>query len=153
LAAGVNEANVASALRETRIRGRFHRVPGDVEWVLDVAHNVPAAQGLRANLASLPRAGRTIAVCGVLADKDIAGITAQIAPAVDAWVLADLEGPRAVPSMELATRLPADAVIIARESNVAAACRVARAAAKPGDRIVVFGSFLTVGPALDFLGI
>jgi dihydrofolate synthase/folylpolyglutamate synthase len=144
--------SVSRALHETRIRGRFQVVPGEVEWVLDVAHNVAAAEGLRANLATLPPR-RTHAVCGVLGDKDIAGITAAIAPAVDTWTLAGLDGPRAVPARELESRLPAGAVVIAREDGVAAACRAARAAARPGERIVVFGSFLTVGPALEFLGI
>jgi len=156
-ATDLSHANVARGLREVRVRGRFHRVPGavpgDVEWVLDVAHNVPAAEGLRANLATLPPARRTIAVCGVLADKDISGITAALAPAIDAWVLAALDGPRAVTTSELAARLPPAAQVIARADDVAGACRAAREAARPGERIVVFGSFLTVGPALEFLGI
>jgi dihydrofolate synthase / folylpolyglutamate synthase len=143
---------VARALRHTRIRGRFQVVPGEIEWIFDVAHNVPAAEGLRANLETLPRR-RTLAICGVLGDKDIAGITAAIAPAVDAWILAGLEGPRAVATDDLESRLPMGARVLARESGVAAACRVALAMAAPGDRILVFGSFLTVGPALEFLGI
>jgi dihydrofolate synthase/folylpolyglutamate synthase len=151
-ATDLSAENVARALREVRIRGRFQRVPGDVEWVLDVAHNLPAAELLRANLATLP-VRRTIAVCGVLADKDIAGITAALAPAIDAWVLAGLEGPRAVAVADLAARLPTGAQVIAQVAGVAGACRAALAAARPGDRVVVFGSFLTVGPALEFLGI
>jgi dihydrofolate synthase/folylpolyglutamate synthase len=151
-ASSLSSATVAQALRAVRIRGRFQVVPGDIDWVLDVAHNVPAAEGLRGNLATLP-SKRTIAVCGVLADKDIAGVAAAVAPAIDAWVLAALEGPRAVDTKELAARLPAGANVIAHARDVADACRAARAAAKPGERIVVFGSFLTVGPALDFLGI
>jgi dihydrofolate synthase/folylpolyglutamate synthase len=148
----LDQPAVARALSETRIRGRFQVLPGEIEWVLDVAHNVAAAEGLRRNLATLP-ARRTHAVCGVLGDKDIAGITAAIAPAIDTWTLASLEGPRAVPTRELESRLPAGAVVIAREQGVVAACRAALAAAQPGERIVVFGSFLTVGPALEFLGI
>lgn len=151
-ASGLASATVAQALREVRIRGRFQVVTGEIEWVLDVAHNVPAAEGLRGNLSTLPRK-RTLAVCGVLADKDIVGVTSAVAPAIDAWVLAGLEGPRAVDTGELAARLPVGAQVIARARDVADACRVARDAAKPGDRIVVFGSFLTVGPALEFLGI
>ncbi|HUQ12428.1 MAG TPA: bifunctional tetrahydrofolate synthase/dihydrofolate synthase [Steroidobacteraceae bacterium] len=143
---------ISRALRDTRIRGRFQVIPGDIEWVLDVAHNVPAAEALRINLASLPPR-RTQAVCGVLGDKDIAGITAAIAPAIDTWTLTGLEGPRAISTRDLESHLPAGAVVIARETSVAAACRAALAAAAPGERIVVFGSFLTVGPALEFLGI
>jgi dihydrofolate synthase / folylpolyglutamate synthase len=140
------------ALRETRLRGRFQVVPGEVEWVLDVAHNVPAAEELRANLASLPRR-RSLAVCGILGDKDIPGIAAAVAPVVDAWIIAALESPRAVRPAEIAACLPADSRVITQAVDVAGACRAALEAARPGDRIVVFGSFLTVGPALEFLGI
>jgi dihydrofolate synthase/folylpolyglutamate synthase len=147
---------VARALRAASIRGRFQVLPGippdDVEWVLDVAHNVPAAEGLRDNLAVLP-ARRTVAVCGVLGDKDIAGIVGTLAPSVDAWVLAGLAGPRAVSTQALSAALPSGSRIVAHADSVAQACDLARTAAAPGGRVVVFGSFLTVGPALDFRGI
>jgi dihydrofolate synthase/folylpolyglutamate synthase len=144
---------VSQALRATRLDGRFQIVPGPVEWVLDVAHNVPAAEGLSANLRARPRATRTIAVCAILGDKDILGITAMLRDEFDVWILATLDGPRAVSTRELAARLPTNAVVHAQSVDVTAACRAARDLAKPGDRVVVFGSFLTVGPALDFLGL
>ena len=142
----------ARAMRDTRLRGRFQVHAGEIEWVLDVAHNVPAAAGLLANLAALPRR-RTLAVCGILGDKDIAGITDALAPVIDGWILVGLEGPRAVSTDVLAERLPAGSTVIATAADVREGCRLARDAARPGDRIVVFGSFLTVGPALEFLGI
>jgi dihydrofolate synthase/folylpolyglutamate synthase len=148
----LDASRVATALTHTQLPGRFQIVPGEVEWVLDVAHNVPAAEALAANLRTLERR-RTLAVCGILGDKDIRGIAEAVSEYIDAWCLVALEGPRAVSLDELASRLPAGAVVVNRASDVAAACRVARAAASPGDRIVVFGSFLTVGPALDFLAI
>jgi dihydrofolate synthase/folylpolyglutamate synthase len=123
-----------------------------VEWVLDVAHNVPAAQVLARNLATLP-ARRTIAVFGILGDKDIGGILATLATRIDAWVPVSLSGPRSVSAQSLAARLPQAASIVELATDVTAGCRAARDAAAPGDRIVVFGSFLTVGPALEFLGI
>ena len=156
IAAGVDvkiTAEIASeAMRTVQLPGRFQRIPGAVEWILDVAHNVPAAQGLAVNLHALPRA-RTIAVCGVLGDKDIQGITAALGPCIDDWVLVALEGPRAVSTRELAGRLPPGARILAQAPDVADGCRLARAAVRPGDRILVFGSFLTVGPALEFIGL
>jgi dihydrofolate synthase / folylpolyglutamate synthase len=143
---------VATALRTVRLPGRFQIVPGEVEWVLDVAHNLPAAVELDANLRALPRR-RTFAVCGILGDKDIAGITAALADQVDEWILVSLSGPRAVSASELATRMPRGAVIAAQVADVTGACGIARARAQPGMRILVFGSFLTVGPALEFLGL
>jgi dihydrofolate synthase/folylpolyglutamate synthase len=142
----------ARALRETRVRGRFQVHPGEVEWVLDVAHNVPAAEALRDNLAALPRR-RTLAVAGILGDKDIAGIVTTLAPAIDGWILAALDSPRAVDTRTLASSLPPGSHVIAQATDVPSACRLARDASRPGDRIVVFGSFHTVGPALEFLGI
>jgi dihydrofolate synthase/folylpolyglutamate synthase len=148
---GLTHAAVSAGLAAVRVAGRFQIVPGDIEWILDVAHNVPAAQVLSANLKSLPRR-RTLAVCGILGDKDIRGITAALGTNIDAWFLAALEGPRAVSTAELAARLPEGARVSVQAPDVGAACRAARAAAQPGERIVVFGSFLTVGPALEFLG-
>ena len=133
--------------------GASNVVPGEVEWILDVAHNVPAAETLRDNLRHLPRARRTLAICGILGDKDIRGITARLAADVDAWILAALEGPRAVGTQQIAAALPPDAAVIAQASDVAEPAGWRARRARPGDRVLVFGSFLTVGPALEFLGI
>src|SRR5262245_38435807 len=98
----LDHARVTAALRGVHVAGRFQRIPGDVEWILDVAHNVPAAEILRDNLRRLPRARRTLAVCGILGDKDIRGITSRLAADVDAWILASLGGARAVSTAQLA---------------------------------------------------
>jgi dihydrofolate synthase/folylpolyglutamate synthase len=149
----LDRASVSAALRDANVAGRFQRVTGEVEWILDVAHNVQAAEALRDNLRRLPRARRTLAICGILGDKDIRGITATLAADVDGWILASLEGARAVSTQQLAEALPPGASVLAHASDVAEACRFARAAATSGERVLVFGSFLTVGPALEFLGI
>jgi dihydrofolate synthase / folylpolyglutamate synthase len=141
------------ALTSVRVPGRFQRVPGEVEWILDVAHNVPAAEALRDSLRRLPAARRTLAICGILGDKDIHGITSTLSAEVDGWILAALDGPRAVSTQQIAEALPASASVLSHANDVAEACRSARAAARPGDRVLVFGSFLAVGPALEFLGI
>jgi len=147
----LTHACVSQALRSVRLAGRFQRIPGETEWILDVAHNVPAAQGLAANLRALPRA-RTIAVCGILGDKDMQGITAALGAEIDTWILVALDGPRAVSTQELRGHLPVGATVLGTVASVAAGCRMARDAAAPGERVLVFGSFLTVGPALEFLG-
>ena len=149
----LDEAAVAAALRDVHVAGRFQRIAGEVEWILDVAHNVPAAEILRDNLRRLPRARRTLAICGILGDKDIRGIAATLGGEIDAWILTSLEGARAVGTPQIAALLPPGSTVLAHARNVAEACRAARAAAKPGERVLVFGSFLTVGPALEFLGI
>ncbi len=146
---------IGQALRQLRLPGRLQieRI-GDVEWILDVAHNEPAAQVLAAALAARPHQGRTIAVTGILLDKDAAAITRSLDSEIDAWVLAGVSNePRGQSAQELAARLPPLRSIPMQELDVPRACERARVLARPGDRIVVLGSFHVVGPALAWLGL
>jgi len=142
-----------AALGAVSLPARFQILPGEVEWILDVAHNAPAAAQLAAGLAARPCAGRTLAVAGILRDKDARAIGAALDAQIDAWVLCGLEGPRGESASELERRLGPLSAPHSLADDVASACRRARSEAKPGDRIVVFGSFHTVGPALDWLGL
>lgn len=127
-------------------------LPVATEWILDVAHNPAAAQALAAQLAARPTSGRTIAVCGILGDKDIESIAGALQDAFDAWVVVGLQSARAVAVDALAQRLAKmNANVAATAADVSAGCEVAQKMARAGDRIVVFGSFLTVGPALEWL--
>jgi dihydrofolate synthase / folylpolyglutamate synthase len=151
--AALDSVTVAKALGRVRLAGRFQIVPGPVEWILDIAHNPPAAEVLAAQLRERPCRGRTLGVVGILGDKDAPAIAQALAPVFDRWVLCGLEGPRGIPAAELARRLePLVRAPILAES-VAAGCEAARAAARPADRVVVCGSVLTVGPALEWLGV
>jgi dihydrofolate synthase/folylpolyglutamate synthase len=91
-------------------------------------------------------------VCGILADKDAPSIAAEVNDCFDAWWLISTDGARGSSAAELkariAGRVTAPLVVTA---DIAAACAAASAAAAATDRIVVFGSFHTVGPALDWL--
>ena len=145
---------VRAGLSGATLAGRFQRVPGSPEWVLDVAHNPDAARVLARSLSALPPAGRTIAVCGMLADKDTAAVVAAMDNVVDGWIAVGIDGSRALDAAAMAARLEgALGVAVPREGTVAAGCERARQMAGPGDRVVVFGSFHTVGPALEWLGL
>ncbi len=151
--AALDARTVALALESTRLAGRFQVVPGDVQWILDIAHNAPAAQVFAAELARRPCHGRTLAVLGVLADKDAPEIGAALAPRVDEWFLCALPGPRGTSAAALGDRLTAVAPRPHLFESVEAACAAARAAARPGDRVIVCGSVYAVGPALQWLGV
>ncbi len=148
---------VSAALAEVRLAGRFQIVPGAVEWILDIAHNEPAAQVLAAQLAArLPpggAGGRTLAVIGVLADKDASAIGAALAPLIDRWIVCALPGPRGGSAAQLAARLGRPAGTAQLAASVVEGCELAQAAARTGDRVVVCGSVYTVGPALEWLRI
>jgi dihydrofolate synthase/folylpolyglutamate synthase len=142
---------VERGLREVRLPGRFQRVRASAgfEWVLDVAHNPQAAEALAANLVRWPVGGRTTAVCGMLADKDVAGVLRPLRDHVDRWFAATTDGARGLADAELAGRAAAAGLEMTPAGSVAEAMRTAAAEAREGDRIVVFGSFHTVGPALS----
>ena len=149
----LNERTVGEALRQVRLAGRFQVLPGPVEWILDIAHNEPAARVFAEHVRErpLPAGGRTYAVVGILVDKDAREIAAALEPLVDHWVLCSLPGPRGTSASDLAQRihLPTDETTLA--ASVEEGCEVARASAVPGDRVIVFGSVYTVGPALRWL--
>ena len=122
--------------------------------MLDVAHNPHAVAALAQNLDQMGFFPRTHAVFGAMRDKDIAAILARMAPLVDAWHFTDLPTPRAASADELAAQSCARAGPEARtrpsatHADPGEALAAARAAADPADRIVVFGSFYTVGGVL-----
>jgi dihydrofolate synthase / folylpolyglutamate synthase len=143
----------ARALAHTRLAGRLQRIPGEVEWWLDVAHNPDGAAVLAGALLAEPTPGRTFAVLGMLADKDAAAMAAALDPCVDYWLLATLPPPRGLDARELGKRAGASIrAPLEHAISIPAACERARVLAAPGDRIVVCGSFHAVGPALEWLG-
>lgn len=145
---------ISRALTQVQLAGRFQILPGPVEWILDVAHNEPAARVLASHLAERACAGRTFAVAGILRDKDVAGIGRALRRQIDCWVVCTLPGPRGSQAAELADRLgPISPASLLQADSVANGCALARAQAQPGDRVVVFGSFLVVGSALQSLGL
>ncbi|GAB4301300.1 MAG: bifunctional tetrahydrofolate synthase/dihydrofolate synthase [Thiohalomonadaceae bacterium] len=145
------QAQIRAGLLAATLPGRFQIQPGEVVRILDVAHNPQAAAELAANLAAMPCAGRTLAVVGMLADKDMAGTLGQLRDAIDHWYAAALQVPRGATTAQLTAALAAAGAGAERVTacgDVAAALAQAGAAARAGDRIVVFGSFYTVAEAL-----
>ena len=151
----VPQQAVRQGFATVELPGRFQVLPGQPPVILDVAHNPHAAAHLAANLENMGFFTATWAVFGVMADKDIAGIIEALKDKVDHWLLARLPGERAAEPEAIAARLleagvataPAAATISSFESPSAALVAAQNRAAS-NDRIVVFGSFLTVADVL-----
>jgi len=149
----VSAQAVRSGFARVELPGRFQVVAGEPTLVLDVAHNPHSIAALALNLDQMGFFPRTHAVFGAMRDKDVATILAKMAPLVDAWHFTDLPPARAASAAELAASFRAAAgakenVAVAQHATPADALAAAMAAADPVDRIVVFGSFYTVGGVL-----
>lgn len=127
--------------------GRRQVLAGPVEMVLDVGHNAEAAGVLAEWLAARAPVKRTHAVIGMLEGKPVEALAATLAPQVDCWYAGGLpQTDRGLDGERLAARLPGPAQAY---PEIADALAAARAAARPGERILVCGSFYSVGAAMD----
>jgi dihydrofolate synthase/folylpolyglutamate synthase len=145
---------VRDGLRKVRLAGRFQRVCDHPAIVLDVAHNPQAMACLAGNLDAMGAFRRTLAVVGMLADKDIAGALQMLAGRIDVWLLAGLDAPRgaAVETLAAAVNLERLGGRVERFSSPAGAFQRAMRLAEENDRITVFGSFYTVAAVLREIG-
>ena len=144
---------VRTGLAMVELPGRFQIVPGQPALVLDVAHNPHSAAALALNLDAMGFYPTTHAVFGAMADKDLAPMLARMDPLIDRWYFTDLPTPRAAGAAALQAawqaatrRRDAGSAVFASPME---ALRAAEAQAQATDRIVVFGSFYTVGGVLE----
>ena len=144
------QANIHEALRAVHLIGRFQQIQTNPQVIADVAHNPHAAKSLAHNLKSAPHTGKTWAIFGMLADKDIAGVIEAMQAEIDIWYLADIHNVRGAKALDLQKILMQQANIkpIKIFANVAAALAAACIDADKNDRIIVFGSFYTVADAI-----
>jgi len=142
-------------IEKTAPLGRMDvREIGGVEWIFDVAHNPAAMERLAEYLSGLAKAPCTWAVFGAMRDKDIPGVLELAAPFVDNWLVARVDSERAAEAGFIGQELSKlGATSISCFDDVSSATSAALDSARIGDRVVVFGSFYIVGPAMSELGL
>jgi dihydrofolate synthase/folylpolyglutamate synthase len=156
----LSDATIEQGLQAVNLLGRFQQVYLEgVRLILDVAHNPQAtallAQRLRTQkFSSVDQ--KIIVVSGVMADKDIPAMFLPLVPLVKDWFFCDIPGqPRAADARKLSTLLynvnGSNEVDVVESKSPVAALQAALAHANIGDSVVVFGSFFTVGPVLEWL--
>ena len=146
----VSQGAVKQGLIEVEWPGRFQVLPGRPVTVLDVGHNAHAAIAMERALADMAYFPMTYAVFSMLRGKDIAAVIEAVKGRIDEWLIAPLPGPRGMGVDELTSALIRAGIkdrAVYQHATVAAAYAAARKMAAEADRIVVFGSFLTVAQA------
>jgi dihydrofolate synthase/folylpolyglutamate synthase len=147
----VNLAAMQQGLREARLAGRFELVSEHPAVILDVAHNPQAVASLARNLDEMECSGRTLAVVGMLADKDIAGALAALAGKIDVWLVTGLDVPRGAPASSLEKVVSGLGGQIESFASPEQAFERAVGLAGENDRIAAFGSFYTVAAVMRAL--
>ncbi|WP_016833454.1 bifunctional tetrahydrofolate synthase/dihydrofolate synthase [Herbaspirillum lusitanum] len=155
----IGAQEVRTGLATVELPGRFQVLPGQPLVILDVAHNPHAAATLAQNLDNMGFHPYTYAVFGSMLDKDIEGVISHLKGKIDHWCVTDLPLPRAATAQQLKDKLleagvepefkPDAACTIETFESPAAAFANAQSRATENDRIVVFGSFLTVAGVME----
>jgi len=142
---------IRDGLLNVELPARFQVLPGRPTTILDVAHNPHAARTLANALGTMGYFPETFAVWGMLGDKDIEGVAEALKSHVDHWHIGSVRGPRgarATALREALIKIGVDESVIHIFDDVGEAYWAAREGADEADRIIVFGSFLTVAAAL-----
>ncbi|WP_404872824.1 bifunctional tetrahydrofolate synthase/dihydrofolate synthase [Halomonas sp. DQ26W] len=137
------------ALADVRLPGRMQWLG---QWCLDVGHNPHAAAYLAGRLQAMPCKGRTWILLGMLGDKDADGVIGALAAVADAWVTVTLVGERARTASELAEHVHASGAAVAfQATSPEAGAEWLSSRLAPEDRVLVCGSFFTVGAILAWM--
>jgi len=147
----VSENAIRKALLDIQLAARFQTIRTNPDIIVDVAHNAHAVKALTVNLQQQVIKGRTLAVVAMLEDKAICEAMKQIDGQIDQYFLAGLQGSRTLSASQLQQRLQecisSDKLLI--NDSVSAAIEKILSVASEEDRIIIFGSFITVSDAMQ----
>lgn len=140
----ISREAIDMGLEKAFLPGRFQVIYKPILQIFDVAHNAASARLLAKNLNRLNKScptEKTIAVVGMLKDKDISATLEPILPLVDIWHVATVDDPRGASNKEMAKYVDNSILF----DSPIQAYQAALEKAGPNDCIIVFGSFRTVG--------
>lgn len=145
-----SQAQICRAFESLSLPGRMQRIG---RWRLDVAHNPHAAGWVARRLASEPAPQGRLALLAMLGDKDANSVVAELAPVIDGWVCATIEGERGRSAATLAERVAAEGgqVFFEASSVMDALTWIDKNEALADWEVLVCGSFVTVAAALEWL--
>ncbi|RLA03288.1 MAG: bifunctional tetrahydrofolate synthase/dihydrofolate synthase [Gammaproteobacteria bacterium] len=145
----ITRAAVETGLRQVKLLGRFQRYPGKIEHIFDVTHNAQGAENLAELLAEIPASGKTIAVLAMLKDKDVASVVKPLNNLISQWYVGGIKGLRGMSAETLSHQIEeVTTTEVYQYQTVSQAFKAAMQVASEGDRLLIFGSFHTVGEVM-----
>lgn len=149
----VSTENIKQGLSSFRLEGRFQIIPGAIPKILDVAHNRESIKALVNSLKVIPCYGKTHIILGMLKDKDHQRVIKELIEITDTWHFVSISQDRGIEAKILTSKLKALGRLenISEYSNVEEALDKIHKLSMPDDRIIITGSFYTVGAAIRYL--
>jgi dihydrofolate synthase/folylpolyglutamate synthase len=146
--AALDEGVLHEGLAALRTPGRLEVVGHGPTVVLDGAHNPAGAEALAEALGEFFRWERLHVVLAVSANKDVEGVVRPLAAIADVVQATRNDSVRSAEPEDVARVVrAAGSATVEVSPSVADALGAARAAAGPGDLVLVAGSLFTVGDA------
>lgn len=148
----IPEQAIRDGVQRASLIGRYQKIDKEVLHILDVAHNPESAQYLAQKLQQDRIIGKTIAVFAMLSDKDCHQVVQLLKNNVDSWYVAGIHVARGQTTQQLqAVMASAGIKVVYGYDTIENAYQAAKQIATAQDRIVVCGSFYTVGAVLSQL--
>lgn len=149
----VANADLRSGLETVQLAGRLQSIAGDIECILDVAHNPHAARALVNALPEKTGRARYLLVLGMLEDKAVEEVATILATLSQQYYIGGISSKRGLDAKTMASRIEKklDGLSIQCHDDIELAFLAAKYQAKIGDTILVCGSFMTVASVLRVL--
>ena len=138
-------ANIQKGLGKVFWPGRFEVIPGQPTLIIDGAHNLDGARGLRKNLDTFYAGEEIVFLLGILQDKDVKGIVKTLIGAKDKVVVVAPMSERAGNPEDIAREI--EAAHVETASSIANGLSQAYRLAEKEGVICVAGSLYLVGTA------
>ena len=149
----VSEENLRRGLLETSWPGRFEVLREKPYFVIDGAHNEPAAKKLVQSVSAYFSNKRIIYIMGMLKDKEYEKVAEITYPYADQIItVTPPENKRALSAMDLAAAVSAYHPRVTTAGSVEEAVEMAYLLAGKEDVILCFGSLSFLGRVRDILG-
>jgi dihydrofolate synthase/folylpolyglutamate synthase len=147
----VGEESIYQGLAAVRWPGRLELIQESPQILLDGAHNPAAAGSLKKALQEEFDYHHLYMVMGIMQDKEVAAIVAELAPLAEVLIAASPSNPRAMRAQRLAEIAQDYCSAVTVIEDVSEAVEYAQEAAQEDDLILVTGSLFTVGEARDYI--
>jgi len=151
---GVNipESAIRAGLSRVIWPGRLEAVSRSPVVVLDGAHNQDGARALAAAIREILPHDRVIMVMGILVDKAVDDILAELIPPADEVIVTVPNSPRALQAEKLADRVRRYPAAVHVKPRISDAVDLGLRLTGPRDLLCVTGSLYLIGEARSKLG-